>query len=733
MNLLDNEYDISPYAKFLKKHGMISGALYYKNLNETVERKSARVVRYHLENSLLPQYTEGQSVFVTYNHTVLGLAPNDDINNYGFFVDMEGRLRVNHNNFSKLLEKAENPQETHIVNSILANSHYMNCEPANIRYSHGGLHNICDFEYILKNGFMGYKHKILSALAESSVPKDIEFYHAMLDVVEGIISFIKRYKEFLIAKYNNDSTSKETKDNAKLKRLIDAIDIVPLFPAQNFYQAFVSLSATMCISGQFETGRIDSLLFPYYEKDLAEKLSSKDEAIALFSELFSDIDNRAGHPGTTHITIGGTKSDNSPDYNELTEAAIIAIRGLRSPNVSLRVREDMPQHIWDLYLENIGRGYAQPGIVNEDLFLDGLTQICNIPFEDAINYAFGGCSELMIQGKTMCDSTWTAYNMLDIFENTMYNHLTSCNNFEEFYNIFKTEVCATLEDMKNQINIRQHAYGLHTPFPIQTLMVGDCIENRKSFTNGGAKYNFDSTNIYGTTNTINSLYTIKQFYNGAFGEMSKHEFLTMFADNFNGFEREKQQIKGIKKFGNHSKELNDLSNDLLGMTFKEINKFRCYRGNGHFMPAIIAWVTWIDAGQKVGATPDGRMCSEPLADSSGPVQGTDLEGPTALLNAVSSIPQKYCVGTCLLNLSLNPQLFHTDNGLKKVQALLATYFKQGGCQLQINVVDSDTLMDAMEHPENHRNIIVRVGGFSDNFVLLDRRIQEQILQRTQHS
>lgn len=722
MSPISNDYTLSPHARFLKKHGLLSGAIYHKNLNETVERKSARVVRFYLENCALPEYVENQSVFVTYHYGLHSLAVKDDINGFGFRVDVNGVFHVDHNAFLKLNEYAENEQERYIIHSVLANAHNMTCDPSNIRFSHGGLHNVCDFEYILKNGFLGYKDKIQS-LYDS---EDIEFYDGMLDVIEGIVSFVERYRESLKAAY-------QTNKSEKLKKLIDAIEVVPLNPAENFYQAFVMISAVMCISGQFETGRIDNLLIPYYEADLEKGLITREEAIELLRELLSDIDNRAGHPGTTHVTIGGTKLDGTGDYNALTEITIIAIRGFRSPNVSLRVREDMPQYIWDAYLENMSKGYAQPAIVSEKLFLNGLTNLYNVPFEDAINYAFGGCSELMIQGKTMCDSTWVAYNMLDVFENTMYNHLLHCNSFEEFYEIFKKEIRMTLDDLKNQINIRQHAHGLHQPMPLQTLMIGDCIENRKSFTNGGARYNFDSTNIYGTTNTINSLYTIKQFYDGKFGSITKEEFLKMFIDNYKGFEEEKLKIAGIKKFGNYSEEINELSSDLLGMTFQYVNHLRCFRGNGYFMPAVIAWVTWVDAGLKVGATPDGRSCSEPLADSAGPMSGTDLEGPTSVLGALLSIHQEYCVGTCIVNLSLDPKTFTTPEGREKVKMLFDTYLNNGGSQLQVNVVDSEMLLDAMQNPEKHRNIIVRVGGFSDNFVLLDKRIQKQIMQRTQHS
>ena len=151
------------------------------------------------------------------------------------------------------------------------------------------------------------------------------------------------------------------------------------------------------------------------------------------------------------------------------------------------------------------------------------------------------------------------------------------------------------------------------------------------------------------------------------------------------------------------------------------------------MPAIIVWVDWITCGKHVGATPDGRVLGEATVDSCGPMQGTDHEGPTSVMAAALSLPQHKCINTCVLNLRLDSSNFQTPDRTEKVQMLFETYFRQGGCQLQINVVDPETLLAAMEDPDHHGDIIVRVGGFSDNFVKLSKDIQMEVLKRTQHT
>ena len=724
---MENNYYLSPISRFLKKHGMNSAALFYQSLNETIERRAGRVVKFHLENVSVPNYKEGQRLFATYENNIAAGRKNDDVYDYGCMVDWNGICCIEQTKFRGLFDKAENEQEYYIINFVLENAQNMYGIPSHRRYFHGGWHHTIDFKVLFEKGLEGYGQWIKEELTQDIEEEKRQFLLGMQDTVEGLITYVQRYRESLRSLYEKEPNNKMLGD------LIHALEKVPLSKPTNFYEAFVMLQAGMYLSDCFETGRIDTLLYPYYKADLEKGNTSEEVAYSLIRELFEDIEKRLGHPSAVHVTIGGTNESGDGSYNALTQIAIRAIRGLRTPNVTLRVRKDMPQEIWDAYLENISKGYGQPAIVNEDIFLNGLISQYQVPFEDAIDYVFGGCSEVMIQGKTMCDATWVSYNMLDILEDTLYTKLMDANTFEDFYKQFKKDLHLTIKDMGKQINIRQHVEGLHKPNPIVSLLTSDCIKSGKSVLNGGARYNFDSTNIYGSTNAINALYGIKEFYEGGFKDLSKESFLESFINDYKGYEEVYRTCNSISKFGNYNEELNALAAEVMGFVFDEMKKLVGYRGKGRFMPAMIAWTDWISNGKKIGATPDGRKCGEPLADSAGAMQGTDTEGPTSALGAAMAIPQKDCVGTCIVNLRLDPKNFKSPEGRTKVQNLLEAYFIGGGNQLQINVVDKDTLRQALEEPDKHRDIIVRVGGFSDNFVLLDRSIQEEILKRTEHS
>ena len=730
--LLEKPLTFSSHGRFLLKHGMYSAALYYKNRNETPDRRAARAARYAMENSPLPAYVDGQCLGLSCCRSIYAYGAQDDPQGYGIRFNTDGNCGFNESAFRQLHDKCENSVEHYIVDSVIGDCRAMYADISGSRYNHGGTHNVPDFEFVLHHGISAYRDRILDALAAATDPDIRMFQEGMLDILEGTETLVRRYTaslEALLETYTGDCRT--------LRRLVTALQQVPLLPARDFYEAVVACSMTMGLAANFEPGRIDNYLLPYYEKDLTQGKTSPQEAYTLIRAIFEDINNGIGHPGVTHVTIGGTNADGSPSYNALTEICIRAIAGLRTPNVTLRVRRDMPDYIWDAALENIKNGGSHPALVNEELFLDKLTTDYAIPYRDAVNYVFGGCSELLIQGKTMCDSTWVQYNMLDIFENTLYNHFLSCDSFDDFYALVKEDITRTLRELELHINNRQLAEGLHHPAVMKTLLVDGCIQNGKCFSAGGATYNFDSTNIYAGTNTVNSLYTLKQYYSGKLGDFSRAEFLEALIANFQGHEDLFARCKNVTKFGNYDPELNALARDLMTHTFKQVMTLRCWRKNsqyeGRFMPSIILWVDWISSGRRVGATPDGRVLGEATVDSCGPMQGTDREGPTSVMGAALSLDQGNCAGTCVLNLRLDKANFRTPEATKKVRQLMEVYFRQGGSQLQINVVDPKILREAYEDPTKHRDIIVRVGGFSDNFVMLDKSIQQEILKRTEHS
>lgn len=718
MKIIDtiaNDYEISAYSRFLKRHGMNSAAIFYKNMNEILSLRSCAALRYLMDIAPVPSYEKGQVVFANSKFSI-GKVANEHVN---CKVKYSGECVIE--DMQKFMDlETEDEFEDEIKDIIATNTQTMYGVATSQRFFHLGDHNVIDFDFLLKNGLKGYRAFVLSEMNSTDDPEKIQFEEAMLHMIDATIDYNKRYLCYLQSIKNPDF---------KLQRLIKALKNVPYKPAANFYEACISIGAGMFFSDCYEPGRMDLFLTPFYENDDS---ITRDEALYLIRQIFEDIEQRMNHPGTVHVTIGGSLVDGSASYSEVTELCIIAIGGLRAPNVSLRVRDDMPQLLWDAFLENMSHGYAQPAIVNEKHFVQGLVNQHKIPLEDAVNFAFGGCSEVLIGGKSCTDAIWTAYDMLEIFEQTFCNNFVKCDSFESFYNIVKRDILITLNDMFEQTNSRQHSAAVNGTFPYRSLFTTGCIAKGKSFINGGTEYSIDSTNIYGSSNTINSLYTIKKFFEGEFGELSKQDFLKCFMHNYEGFEDVYKKCIDIPKFGNNNGEISEITKDIMTLASEKAKSYIGYRGQCLFIPAIIPWTTWVKFGKRVGATPDGRLAGGPIVDSCGPTQGTDLNGPTSAMLATLDMPINTFVGTAVLNLRLDKNHFVNEQSRTKVQMLLASYFAQGGSQVQINVVDKKTLEDALVNPEKHRDLIVRVGGFSDNFIHLSDDIKKQILLRSEH-
>ncbi len=732
-DLLANDSALSQHARFLKKHGLYSAACYFVNLNDSVERRAARACRYDLEHPDLPDYEDGQILAVPSSYRVeFTTAEGDDPNGYGFTVSPSGFFNMDEAAFEKLRPLCTCTLDKFVMDAVLSDARAMRTEIGLFRYAHGGVHHNVDIETVLRQGVGGYRKSVQERRSRAEDRREILFCDAMEDVVDGIEAFVGKLVRRLEETERTFGGDRDT-----LRRLIRALKKVPMGPAKGFYEALVSLHTVMLVTNAFESGTLDRILQPYYDADIRAGKIDPETAEKMIRALLEDMEQRNGHPGAYHVTLGGSAADGSPVYGPLTEMIVRATGGLRTPNVTVRVRPDMPDSLWDQILYNLGRGFGQPALVSEELYLKALTEEYGVPFEDAVRFGFAGCSETMISGMTMVDSTWATFDMEDVLENTIASSLLSSDSFEAFYGRYKEDCGAVLRELEGSTNLKQFARAVHYPEIVRTLFTRDCVENAASLTAGGCRYNYDNTDVIGSVNAANALYVIRYFYEGKLGGLTAGDLLDALRDDFEGHPRVARAVRDVPKLGNYEPELNALYAELTGFVFDEILKLRCWRGNaaqpGRYCPAIIPWTYWRYCGDRVGATPDGRRASEPEADSCGAMQGTDTEGPTSLMGSALSVPQEKCAGTCILNLRLAPENFKTEEGLKKVRALFETYFAEGGCQLQVNVVDPETLRAALREPEKHRDVIVRVGGFSDNFVLLDPQIQQAILRRTEYS
>ena len=401
------------------------------------------------------------------------------------------------------------------------------------------------------------------------------------------------------------------------------------------------------------------------------------------------------------------------------------------PNTELKIRPDTPDEIWDIAIESLRQGNANPAFYNDPLYIESVEEsgLCH-DYSDATFWCGCGCTETMIHGKSCVGSIDAGLNMLETLEKSLQDNLVAAESFEGFIDKFKVDLAARITLMVDCVNEYQKARAQELPHPIRSLLIDDCIAAGKEYYNGGAKYNASNINFAGLSNVADSLAAVKQlvFMNK---EISADQLLKILGRNFEGNEELRQRLLACPKFGNDDDFVDVIACEIANFVYAEVQKYTSWRG-GVFMPSCIMFETYARAGQGVGATPEGRLAGTPIVDSIGPMQGRDVNGPTAMLKSVAKLPLRVASGTPVLNMRFGKAMLETPEGKAGLKNLIQTYFAMGGLQIQISVLDAEILKDAIAHPENHEDLIVRIGGYSTRFNKLPEELKLEVLKRTEY-
>ncbi len=543
-------------------------------------------------------------------------------------------------------------------------------------------HSIPNYERILKEGLLSYIERIEKI-------KDDDMCEGLLHIIEGIKNYINRCVGYLIEVHADE-------------KLINALKKVPLSPAENIYEAIVSWNFILYLDNCDNLGCVASGLYPYYKgEDVTEVLKN----------LYENLDSNGGYSMALGV-----------DYNPLTIQCLEASKGKRRPMIELFVNNDTPDEIWKKAFEVVRTNNGQPAFYNENAIMKGLkAKFPVIRDEDLKKFCGGGCTEAMLAGLSNVGSLDAGINLLLILENVIYTKLGASKTFNDFYNYYITEVRAVVDSVTAEISNSQRERAKYNPLPLRTLLVDDCIDNGLGFNNGGARYKWSIINFAGMINVIDAMLVIRDF---VFEEnlFDKPDFIELLKSNDKEF---LEQARNHKiSFGNDNSDANNFANSISTEIFSMLDNKKPHIGEG-FLPASIQFMSQISAGEKIGATPDGREKGAPLCDSLGAVFGKDSEGPTALLNSVTSLDLKRALGIPVLNFNINPDFDDTI-----LKALISGYMELGGIQMQITCTSIETLMEAYENPDLHKNLIVRVGGYSEYFNNLSDDLKKMVINRT---
>ncbi len=454
-----------------------------------------------------------------------------------------------------------------------------------------------------------------------------------------------------------------------------------------------------------------------------------------------------------NINIGGLLRDGSDGSNEVSHILldIVDEMHLLQPSTNIQLSRKSPDHFLKHALQVIRQGYGFPSIFNADAVVqEQLRQ--GKTLEDARAGGCSGCVEVGAFGKEAYILTGY-FNMAKCLELALHNgvdpmtgkqlgprtgELESFKSFADVFSAWRAQFHHFLEVKLRGNMLIERMYATQMPAPFLSVLTDDCIKKGRDYNSGGARYNNSYVQFVGLGSVTDSLSAIREVCFGkpeknghAAQAMNLASLVQALDADFTGHETLRQRlVNKTHKFGNDDDLADDIMVDIFNTCVEELDGRPNGKG-GHYRVEMLPTTCHVYFGSVTGATPDGRKARRPLSEGISPVQGADRRGPTAVIKSASKMDHLKAGGT-LLNMKFAPSLVNTDDGLDKWAHLVRSYFKMDGHHIQFNIVRAAALRKAQQHPEEHRDLIVRVAGYSDYFCDLSLDLQEEIITRTEH-
>ena len=628
-------------------------------------------------------------------------------------------------------------------------------------------HTVLDGKLYAK-GLLGLKADVAAALAaldagdgSDAAPRRDELT-AMAICADAVITLAGRYADCA----GRLAETAEPPRKAELLAIADVCRRVPAHPPRTFHEAlqaywFVHLGVITELNpwDAFNPGRLDQHLLPFYEGDLSRGTVTRESAKELLQCFWVKFNNQPAPPkvGVTaeesstytdfaNINSGGLTPEGEDGVNEVTYMVLEVIDEMRlvQPSSNIQLSRKNPDAFVKAAARIIRKGWGQPSVFNADTVVEEMVRQGK-SLRDAREGGTSGCVETGAFGKEAYILTGY-FNLPKIVEITMNNGRdprkgqqlgpvtgdpAAFRTFDEFMHAFRAQVNHFVDVKIRGSNVIERLYAEHMPVPFLSLLIDDCISRGKDYNDGGARYNTSYIQGVGVGTVTDCLSAIRHH---VFTEkdMSMADLLRVLAADFAGFEKTRLVLLNkTPRYGNDDDEADSLMRALFEIYFKAIDGRPNTRG-GAYRINLLPTTCHIYFGAVTGATPDGRKAGTPVSEGISPVQGADRRGPTAVLMSAAKMDHVRTGGT-LLNQKFTPRLLDGEKGIDSLAALIRSYFRMGGHHIQFNVVDAATLRHAQDHPEEHRDLIVRVAGYSDYFCDLGRALQDEIIARTEHT
>lgn len=641
----------------------------------------------------------------------------------------------------------------------------------------GDAHLSVNYARLLKDGLAGYEARAKSLQAaldltqSESIDKNI-FYKAVLIVIGAVRDFSERYS----------TLAKELAGKAEGARREELLEMsriaarVPYAPAQTFREAvqsvwFIQLVLQIESNGHsLSYGRLDQYLYPYYQRDIEAGRITRAQALELLSNLWiksltinkvrsqAHTLSSAGSPMYQNVTIGGQTPEKRDAVNDFSFVVLqsIAQTRLTQPNLTVRYHKNIDKRFFDECIEVVKLGFGMPAFNNDEIIIPSFISY-GVKEEDAYNYSAIGCVETAVPGKWGYRCTGMSYmNFPRILLVAMNDgvDLTSGKRFAKGYGCFADMTSydellrawdGTVRELTRASVITENAIDKASerdvPDVLCSTLTDDCLGRGKTIKEGGAVYDFISGLQVGIANLADSLAAIKKL---VFDEqrVTPAALWQAILDDFATPEGARIQdllLHEAPKYGNDDDAVDGLVVEAYDSYLDEIKKYPNTRfGRGPIGGIRYGGTSSISAnvGQGMGtmATPDGRRAHAPLAEGCSPAHNCDRHGPTAVFKSVAKLRTEKITGGVLLNQKMTPAMLATEENKQKLEMLIRTFFNRlHGYHVQYNIVSRETLLDAQKHPEKHKDLIVRVAGYSAFFNVLSRATQDDIIERTEQT
>ena len=622
---------------------------------------------------------------------------------------------------------------------------------------------------MFRTGLLDLKEEIAESLAKTDLVNDPEGVdkrdelRAMDIVCDAMIRYAERYAERL------EELAAEEKDPVRKKELEKMAAICRRVPAhapttvhealQHYWFIHLGVVTELNPWDSFNPGRLDQSLYPLYKKQLEEGTVTQEEVYEMLQSFWVKFNNHPSPPkvGVTAeesntytdfclINVGGVKEDGSDGVNEMSYILLDVIREMRllQPSSMIQVSKKNPDRFIRAAVEIIKTGFGQPSVFNTDALVQEMLR-AGKDVRDARNGGCSGCVETGAFGTEAYILTGY-FNLPKILELTLNDGFdkrtgkqiglktgtaTDYRTYEELFAAYKAQVQHFMRIKLTGNNIIERIFMKYMPVPFLSVLIEDCIRNGKDYMCGGARYN--SSYVQGVgLGSITDMLTALRYHVYDKKTIAMETMAKALANDFKGFEElQYQLVYHTPKYGNDDDYADEQEVQVFDMYYDVLSGHKSPRG-ADYRVNMLPTTCHVYFGKVTGATPDGRNAWKVLSEGISPVQGADTNGPTAVIRSAAKIDHIKTGGT-LLNQKFTPSLLSTEEGCNNLVHLIRAYFRMDGHHIQFNVVDADTLREAQKHPEDYRDLIVRVAGYSDYFNDLGEDLQNEIICRTEQT